>query len=101
MIPCKDVVKISKERTALVIPNAIQICTQDEKYFLTSFAARDKTFLLLDHVLKCANDDQVNKCCLHWTGCYCSFYLFCYDAVALVTPLVHAEGNLVRLLHCE
>jgi len=61
MIPCKDVVKISKEKTALVIPNAIQICTRDEKYNFTSFAARDKTFLVLEHVLKCTAEDQVAR----------------------------------------
>jgi len=60
MIPCKDVVKITKEKTALVIPNAIQICTQDEKYNFTSFATRDKTFLVLERVRKCATEDQVD-----------------------------------------
>ena len=67
MIPCKDVVKITKEKTALVIPNAIQICTRDEKYNLTSFAARDKTFLVLERVRKCAVEDQVSY--------YYTFYL--------------------------
>ena len=52
--------KITKEKTALVIPNAIQICTRDEKYYFTSFAARDKTFLVLDRVRKYAAEDQVN-----------------------------------------
>jgi len=60
MIPCKDVVQITKEKTALVIPNAIQICTRDEKYNLTSFAARDKTFMVLDRLRKLATDDQVS-----------------------------------------
>jgi len=52
---------MTKEKTALVIPNAIQICTRDEKYCLTSFTARDKTFLVMDRVRKCANEDQVNN----------------------------------------
>ncbi|XP_033228649.1 protein Aster-B-like [Belonocnema kinseyi] len=43
----KDVSSITKEKTALVIPNAISICTENEKYFLTSFGARDKTYLML------------------------------------------------------
>jgi len=62
MIPCKDIVKITKEKTALVIPNAVQIFTREEKYYFTSFAARDKTFLVLDRVRKCATEDQVNSC---------------------------------------
>lgn len=43
----KSVTAISKEKTALVIPNAILISTDAEKYFITSFAARDKTYLML------------------------------------------------------
>jgi len=54
---------VTKEKTARVIPNAIQICTKDEKYFFTSFGARDKTFLMLDRVWKNGISDQV---------CYCS-----------------------------
>lgn len=43
----KDVTSITKEKTALVIPNAISISTDSEKYFLTSFGARDKAYLML------------------------------------------------------
>ena len=38
---------MTKEKTALVIPNAVQICTGSEKLFFTSFAARDKTHMML------------------------------------------------------
>ena len=93
MIPCKDIVKITKEKTALVIPNAVQICTRDEKYYFTSFATRDKTFLVLDRVRKCATEDQVNQ-----TVCHPCFYCFRYDTAALVAPLSNCEGNLIWLL---
>lgn len=46
-IKWKNVTAITKEKTALVIPNAILISTDADKYFITSFAARDKTFLML------------------------------------------------------
>jgi len=46
-IKWKEVTAMTKEKTALVIPNAIQICTGHEKYFFTSFAARDKTHMML------------------------------------------------------
>ncbi|XP_046819743.1 protein Aster-B-like isoform X4 [Vespa velutina] len=46
----KDVTSITKEKTALVIPNAILICTVSDKFFLTSFGARDKTYLMLFRV---------------------------------------------------
>ncbi len=46
-VPWKDVASLTKEKTALVIPNAIQANTAGEKYFFTSFTARDKTYALL------------------------------------------------------
>lgn len=42
-----NITAITKEKTALVIPNAILLSTEQEKYFMTSFAARDKTYLML------------------------------------------------------
>lgn len=46
----KDVTSITKEKTARVIPNAISVCTGNEKHFLTSFTSRDKTYLMLFRV---------------------------------------------------
>nr|XP_019552186.2 protein Aster-B-like isoform X1 [Aedes albopictus] len=46
----KDVTSITKEKTARVIPNAISVCTDSEKHFLTSFTSRDKTYLMLFRV---------------------------------------------------
>ncbi|XP_067623571.1 protein Aster-B isoform X3 [Eurosta solidaginis] len=46
----KDVTSITKEKTALVIPNAISICTAREKYFFATFTTRDKAFLMLFRV---------------------------------------------------
>lgn len=46
----KDVASITKEKTALVIPNAILVCTETDKFFLTSFGARDKAYLMLFRV---------------------------------------------------
>ena len=43
-----DVVNMTREKTALVIPNAIQVTTGDkEKHFFTSFSSREKTFQML------------------------------------------------------
>ncbi|XP_072254526.1 protein Aster-C isoform X1 [Pyxicephalus adspersus] len=44
-LPLRDVTSMTKEKTARLIPNAIQISTESEKYFFTSFAARDRSFL--------------------------------------------------------
>lgn len=47
LIRCRDIASMTKEKTARVIPNAIQVCTNNEKHFFTSFGARDKTYLML------------------------------------------------------
>nr|KAG5706742.1 hypothetical protein BaRGS_007245 [Batillaria attramentaria] len=57
-IPCRDITAITKERTARVIPNAIQITTTTEKYFFTSFGARDKTYMMLFRIWQNALLDQ-------------------------------------------
>uniref|UniRef100_H3A7F7 GRAM domain containing 1C n=1 Tax=Latimeria chalumnae TaxID=7897 RepID=H3A7F7_LATCH len=44
-IALKDISSMTKEKTARLIPNAIQISTNNEKFFFTSFANRDKSFL--------------------------------------------------------
>lgn len=60
MIRCQDIVKLTKEKTARVIPNAIQICTRDDRYFFASFGARDKVFIQLDLVRKNAINEIVS-----------------------------------------
>lgn len=39
--------KKGKEKVAKVIPNAILVTTESEKYFLTSFTSRDKAYMIL------------------------------------------------------
>ncbi|GFS26919.1 GRAM domain-containing protein 1B [Elysia marginata] len=58
MIPCKDITAITKEKTARVIPNAIQITTDKASYFFTSFGARDKTYMMLFRIWQNALLDQ-------------------------------------------
>ncbi|KTG02622.1 hypothetical protein cypCar_00003426 [Cyprinus carpio] len=41
----RDIISISREKTAKWIPNAIQISTDSEKLFFSSFSAREKSFL--------------------------------------------------------
>ncbi|XP_041964316.1 protein Aster-A isoform X3 [Alosa sapidissima] len=43
----KDVTTLTKEKTAKLIPNAIQISTEHEKHFLTSFGARDRSYMMI------------------------------------------------------
>lgn len=46
----KEITSIVKDKTARVIPNAISVFTDSEKYFFTSFTARDKTYMMLFRV---------------------------------------------------
>ncbi|XP_041090861.1 protein Aster-B-like isoform X2 [Polyodon spathula] len=43
----KDICYMTKEKTARLIPNAIQVCTDTEKHFFTSFGARDRTYMMM------------------------------------------------------
>ncbi|XP_015250793.1 PREDICTED: GRAM domain-containing protein 1C isoform X2 [Cyprinodon variegatus] len=44
ILPLKDITSMSREKMARLIPNAIQICTNTEKYFFASFSAREKSY---------------------------------------------------------
>ncbi|XP_053530781.1 protein Aster-A isoform X3 [Ictalurus punctatus] len=43
----KEVTNLTKEKTAKLIPNAIQINTEQEKHFFTSFGARDRSYMMI------------------------------------------------------
>ncbi|TNN01600.1 hypothetical protein fugu_010982 [Takifugu bimaculatus] len=43
----KDICSMTKEKTARLIPNAIQVSTDTEKHFFTSFGARDRTYMMM------------------------------------------------------
>ena len=49
-----------KDKTARIIPNAISLQTESERYFLTSFVARDKTFATLHKVWQMAINNTVS-----------------------------------------
>jgi hypothetical protein len=50
IIKLKDIRSIFKDKTAKIIPNAISVVLDNEKYFFTSFISRDKTFATLFRV---------------------------------------------------
>ena len=56
----EEIVGITREKTAKVIPNAIEIKTKkNEKYFFASFATREKTHLLISKLWKTILNEQV------------------------------------------
>lgn len=57
-IPFRTVTSITKERTALLIPNAIQIATTVEKYGFSSFIQRDITYNVIFKVWQNSLLDQ-------------------------------------------
>ncbi|XP_059082061.1 GRAM domain-containing protein 2B-like isoform X2 [Tigriopus californicus] len=58
-IPIRSVIRISKEKTARIIPNAVGLTTNEEKHVFSSLLSRDSTFKFLTHVWKRALRDQV------------------------------------------
>ena len=47
VIPWAEVIAITKEKTAIFIPNAIQVKTVTNKYFFASFVDRDSSHMML------------------------------------------------------
>ncbi|CAJ1082149.1 protein Aster-C isoform X2 [Xyrichtys novacula] len=45
VLTLKDIQTMTREKTARLIPNAIQVCTSTDKLFFTSFSAREKSYL--------------------------------------------------------
>uniref|UniRef100_A0A4W3J869 GRAM domain-containing protein n=1 Tax=Callorhinchus milii TaxID=7868 RepID=A0A4W3J869_CALMI len=57
-IPVSTVIQVKKQKTALLVPNALCISTELEKHFFVSFLSRDATYKLLKSV------------CVHLEGKY-------------------------------
>ncbi|XP_045593812.1 protein Aster-B isoform X2 [Procambarus clarkii] len=72
-IKSKDIVAMTKEKTALVIPNAVEIRTEGEKHFFTSFASRDKTYLMLFRIWQNALMDQQMSATELWQWVHSSY----------------------------
>ncbi|PSN51389.1 hypothetical protein C0J52_04453 [Blattella germanica] len=54
LIPTVSVLKISKEKTARIIPNAVGVATEDDKHVFCSLLSRDSTYRLMVQVWKTA-----------------------------------------------
>ncbi|KAH0625029.1 hypothetical protein JD844_033047 [Phrynosoma platyrhinos] len=60
-IALKDITFMTKEKTARLIPNAIQIATEGEKFFFTSFSARDRSYLHIFRLWQNALLEKIRK----------------------------------------
>ncbi|XP_071806152.1 protein Aster-B-like isoform X2 [Asterias amurensis] len=72
-IKLKAITAITKERTIRLIPNAIQVAADNEKYFFTSFMSRDRTFLLLFRVWQNALLDQKMPSDEYWSRVHSNY----------------------------
>ncbi|KAM3965501.1 uncharacterized protein ACR2FA_000347 [Aphomia sociella] len=57
LIPTSSVLRISKEKVARIIPNAVGVCTRDERHVFGSLLSRDSTYKLMMHVWKAARPE--------------------------------------------
>ena len=57
-IPWSEVVTVTKEKTAIFIPNAIQISTADSKFFFASFVDRDSSHMMLTRLWQAVAGDN-------------------------------------------
>ena len=64
-IPFKSVRAITKEKTVLVIPNAIQITVSNDKYGFTSLVNRDVTYTI---IFKCWQNNLLDQVRWRWGG---------------------------------
>lgn len=56
----EEIVCITREKTAKVISNAIEVKTiRGERYFFASFVTRDKTYMIIDRLWKSVHSNQV------------------------------------------
>ncbi|CAB3244690.1 unnamed protein product [Arctia plantaginis] len=58
LIPTISVLRITKEKVARIIPNAVGVCTRDERHVFGSLLSRDSTYKLMMHVWKAARTPE-------------------------------------------
>ncbi|RVE47954.1 hypothetical protein evm_007362 [Chilo suppressalis] len=59
LIPTPSVLRITKEKVARIIPNAVGVCTRDERHVFGSLLSRDSTYKLMMHVWKAARAPEL------------------------------------------
>ena len=63
-IPVRSVTKITKEKTAKIIPNAVGVCTEEDKHIFASLLSRDTTFKLMTRLWKRAVRELATDGCI-------------------------------------
>lgn len=58
LIPTTSVLKISKEKTARIIPNAVAVATEEERHVFCSLLSRDSTYKLMKQVWDAAMEPR-------------------------------------------
>ena len=88
----KEITSLTKEKTALVIPNAIQVCTDKEKHFFASFTTRDKAYSMFFKLWQSAlrGGQVIRKPAADARGL---LYVCC---VPSLSPTIFAPADLLR-----
>lgn len=74
VVKCKDIASLTKTNTAKLIPNAIQVTTNDgDRHTLTSFIARDKSYVMMFRVWQNALLDQPMSSSDLWSWVHFSY----------------------------
>lgn len=68
LIPTVSVLKISKEKTARIIPNAVAVATEEDRHVFCSLLSRDSTFKLMKQVWDVAMEPQPSPTILPLTS---------------------------------
>ncbi|XP_076664679.1 uncharacterized protein LOC143366995 isoform X3 [Andrena cerasifolii] len=68
LIPTVSVLKISKEKTARIIPNAVAVATEEDRHVFCSLLSRDSTFKLMKQVWDAAMEPQPSPAILPLTS---------------------------------
>jgi hypothetical protein len=62
LIPTVSVLKISKEKTARIIPNAVAVATEEDRHVFCSLLSRDSTYKLMKQVWDAAIELRTLDC---------------------------------------
>jgi len=62
LIPTVSVLKISKEKTARIIPNAVAVATEEDRHVFCSLLSRDSTYKLMKQVWDAAIELRTPDC---------------------------------------
>ena len=93
LIPTVSVLKISKEKTARIIPNAVAVATEEERHVFCSLLSRDSTYKLMKQVWDAAMEPRTAPDALPATDNELDTKLIAPSALLVDDSEVNPEGD--------